>query len=70
MLPKENENHTAKDFLSFTEACEFLDCSESYLYKLTHLKKITHYKPNGKKLYFNKADLRKWITKKKIKSRR
>ena len=47
--------------LSFLEAAKYLDVSRSYLYKLTSLNKITHFKPNGKKIYFKKSDLDKYI---------
>jgi len=47
--------------LSFQEACKYLDISSSHLYKLTHKSLITHFKPNGKKLYFKKSDLNKWL---------
>ena len=47
--------------LNFLEACLYLDISKSYLYKLTHKYLIPHYKPQGKKIYFNKQELDKWI---------
>ena len=47
--------------LSFDEACKYLDISKSFLYKLTHKSQITHFKPNGKKLYFKKSDLNNWL---------
>lgn len=46
---------------TFNEACKYLDVSKSHLYKLTHWGKITNFKPNGKKLYFKKSDLNKWL---------
>ena len=47
--------------LSFSEAAEYLDVSKSHLYKLTHKNLITFFKPNGKKIYFLKSDLRMWL---------
>lgn len=47
--------------LNVEEAARYLDLSPSYLYKLTSRGEIPHYKPNGKRLYFLKSDLRKWI---------
>ncbi len=47
--------------LSFQEACRYLDVSKSHLYKLTYKSLITHFKPNGKKLYFKRSDLNKWL---------
>lgn len=43
--------------LCFLEAAKFLNVSNSYLYKLTHLRKIPYYKPQGKKIYFLREDL-------------
>ena len=40
--------------LIFNEASIFLGFSKSHLYKLTHKQKISHYKPNGKLIYFTK----------------
>ncbi|MCH7972543.1 MAG: helix-turn-helix domain-containing protein [Bacteroidetes bacterium] len=47
--------------LTFLEAAEYCNFSKSYMYKLTSLQKIAHYKPNGKKIYFLKSDLRTWL---------
>ena len=57
-----------KEIFNFNEACRFLDYSGSYLYKLTHLKKIVHYKPNGKKLYFKRTDLEDWLLRNRVKT--
>lgn len=57
-----------KDILSFKEAAQYLDLSESSLYKLTSDSKITFHKPNGGKLYFKKSDLDKWMLQNESKS--
>ena len=49
-----------KEILTTTEASLFLGISESYLYKLTSAKKIPHYKPNGRLVYFNREELKQW----------
>lgn len=67
MSRKETIRKSTQDFLNVKEAAEFLDYSKSYLYKLTQLKIIPHYKPNGKKLYFKISDLGNWITRNQIK---
>lgn len=54
--------------LTMDEACEFLGMRKGSLYKLTHKKVIPFSKPNGKKIYFNKADLVKWMMKNPVKS--
>ncbi|MCD8031257.1 MAG: helix-turn-helix domain-containing protein [Bacteroides sp.] len=40
--------------------------SKTYLYKLTYLKEIPHYKPRGKILYFNRSDLENWVLQNRI----
>jgi len=55
--------------LSIDEACKFTGFKKSYLYKLTCQKDIPYFKPNGKLIYFSKADLQKWIFRNKHKSR-
>jgi excisionase family DNA binding protein len=47
--------------LSLKEACVYLNVTKSHLYKLTYQNLITHFKPNGKKIYFKKSDLDKYI---------
>jgi len=56
------------NLLSFEEAVKFLKISKSYLYKLTHQRRVPHFKPNGKKIYFLESDLRDWILKNLIKT--
>jgi excisionase family DNA binding protein len=56
-----------KEVLNFGEACEFLNLSASYLYKLTSAQKLPHYKPNGKKIYFRRGELQEWLLKNRIK---
>jgi excisionase family DNA binding protein len=51
-----------KDVLTLKEACQFLDISPSHLYKLTSTKQIPHFCPQGKKLYFERAALKDWLT--------
>lgn len=57
-----------KNVLSFDEASKFLNLSKSYLYKLTSGNLIPHYKPQGKMLYFEKADLEAWLRQNPIKT--
>ena len=52
--------------LCFLEAAQYLNVSKSYLYKLTCFNKIPYYKPNGKKIYFSKSDLDKWILRNRV----
>lgn len=50
-----------KEVLNFNEAAIYLEVSHSHLYKLTSTGKIPSYKPNGKKLYFNREELNEWL---------
>lgn len=52
--------HNSKP-LSLQEACKYLDVTQSQLYRLTHLNQIPHYKPGGKKIYFNVNELNEWV---------
>jgi excisionase family DNA binding protein len=55
------QNLILKNVLSFNEACHYLELSHSHLYKLTSAGNIPFYKPNGKKLYFNRVELDEWL---------
>jgi excisionase family DNA binding protein len=50
--------------LNFNQAAEYLGFSHSHLYRLTSHKIIPHYKPNGKTLFFSKAEIDQWIMQK------
>ena len=55
------QNLLKKDVLNFSEACQYIDVSESHMYKLTSQKKIPHFCPQGKRLYFNRQELDLWL---------
>ena len=55
-----------KEILTFKEAAKFLSLSESALYKLTSKKEIPHYIPGGKKIYFKKTELDRWILESRV----
>jgi len=57
----EEQNLLKKEVLNFNETCGYLDISASHLYKLTSQKKIPHFCPQGKKLYFNRKELDEWL---------
>ncbi len=61
-------NHQSLELLDLNQAAEYLKLKPSYIYSLIHQKKIPYHKPLGKRVYFNKLELNKWITKAKIKS--
>ena len=62
----ENQNIDKKDILKLVEASEYMGVSKSFLYKLTHKGNITHFKPNGKLIYFRKSDLNAWMLQNKV----
>ena len=57
----DEQNLLKKEVLNFSEACQYLDISESHLYKLTSRKQVPHFCPQGKKLYFNRLELDQWL---------
>ncbi len=56
-----DQNLILKNVLNFNEACQYLELSQSHLYKLTSAGSIPYYKPYGKMLYFNRAELDQWL---------
>ena len=57
----ETQQAMQKQVLNFNDTCIYLELSQSHLYKLTSSGSIPHYKPNGKKLYFNRQELDNWL---------
>ena len=53
--------YSNKRILTFKEGASYLNLSESYLYKLTHLRRIPFSKPNGKKIFFDRVQLDIWL---------
>lgn len=50
-----------KEVLTFEETAQYTGFSKSYLYKLTMNRRIPHYKPGGKLVYFNRAEIEAWL---------
>ena len=50
-----------KEVLTTDEAASYMGVSKAYLYKLTMGRKIPHYKPMGKMVYFNRQELEQWL---------
>ena len=57
-----------KTVLTLNEAAEYTGLSKSYLYKLTSSGMIPHSKPNGKQVYFGKAELDAWLLRNEVKT--
>lgn len=58
----------ANELMNSKEVQEYLTISESQLYKLTSKKRIPHYCPTGKKLYFRRSELDQWVFASKVKT--
>ena len=54
--------------LTLEEAARYLDLSTSTLYKMTSSNTICFYKPNGKRIYFDKSDLDAWLLRNPVKT--
>jgi len=55
-----------KEVLNFTEAAAYSGLSKSFLYKLTSGRGIPHYKPHGKLVYFQRAELESWLLQNRV----
>lgn len=55
--------YSTKGILNMKEVCQYLDISQSLLYKLTCSGEIPHFKPRGKMIFFEKKELIEWIKK-------
>ena len=54
--------------LTLEEAARYLDVSKSTLYKMTSSNKISFYKPNGKRIFFDKCELNAWLLRNPVKT--
>ena len=50
-----------KEIFNMDEAAMYIGVSKSNLYKMTAYRKIPHYKPAGRYIYFERAELDNWI---------
>ena len=50
-----------KEIFNLDEAAMYIGVSKSNLYKMTASRKIPHYKPAGRYIYFERAELDNWI---------
>ena len=47
--------------MNSNQAASYLGVSKEYIYYLTRLKKIRHFKPSTGRLMFKKCDLDEWV---------
>jgi len=57
-----------KKVLTFEEAASYMGVSKSHLYKLTAGKKIDHFKPKGKMVYFDRVELETYLLQSPVKT--
>ena len=62
----EDAIYTTKEILNMKDVCQYLDISQSLLYKLTCTGEIPHFKPRGKMIFFEKKELIAWFKRNKI----
>ena len=65
----EKNIHHLKEYLTISEAADYLSRSQSQIYKMTQRRDIPIYKPNGKTVFIRRDDLNRWIAKSKLMSR-
>lgn len=56
----------AKNVLVLDDVVILTGLSKSHLYKLTYTRQIPHYKPNGKQIYFDRAEIESWMKQNKV----
>ncbi|MBN2011944.1 helix-turn-helix domain-containing protein [candidate division KSB1 bacterium] len=56
------------EILTLPEAAKYLSLSKSTIYKMTHYRKIPFSKPQGKKIYFSRTELDKWMLSNPVKT--
>ena len=55
-----------KNVLTFDEGATFMGGSHSCLYKMTMTGTVPHYKPRGKMIYFDRAEIESWLLQNRI----
>ncbi|ERP89013.1 hypothetical protein Q666_15160 [Marinobacter sp. ES-1] len=60
------QHQSQKPIMSVDECSELLGLSVSYVYRLTSEKRIPHYKPHGKKVYFRRDEIIEWALSNRI----
>lgn len=66
---KRIENYTllaAKNVLTLEDVTLLTGLSKSYIYKLTCTKQIPYYRPNGKQIYFDRAEIQAWMKQNRV----
>jgi excisionase family DNA binding protein len=58
-----------KNVFNLDDLAKYTGLSKSYLYKLTSLGKIPHFKPQGKLLFFDKEQIDMWLCNNPVKTK-
>lgn len=56
----------AKIMLSIDDVVLLTGLAKSYIYKLTSTRQIPYYKPMGKQIYFDRAELEAWLKRNRV----
>lgn len=56
----------AKSVLNVDDVALLTGLSKSWIYQATCNKQIPHYKPNGKQIYFDRAELEAWMKQNRV----
>lgn len=56
----------AKKVLNIDDVAALTGLSKSHLYKMTCRKEIPYYKPNGKLVYFDRAEVEAWMKQNRV----
>ena len=62
----EDKFDSGKEVLTLQEAAQYMGIARSSLYKMTSNQTIPFYRPNGKLIFFDKADILTWIRKYRV----
>ncbi|WP_339898970.1 helix-turn-helix domain-containing protein [uncultured Gilvimarinus sp.] len=61
---------SGKEYLTVDEAAALIGSKRSYIYKLTHEKRISFTKPGGNRVLIKRSDLLDWVEANRIKSQK
>ena len=56
----------AKNVLTLEDVALLTGLSKSHLYRLTCTHQIPYYKPNGKQIYFDRAEIESWMKQNRV----
>ena len=59
----------AKNVLTLEDVALLTGLSKSHLYRLTCTHQIPYYKPNGKQIYFDRAEIESWMKQNRVATR-